>query len=77
MTTYNVDSKGTTCPGPITDLIRAYRKASNGDIIILQATDPGVVPDSKAWCGMTKNELVDAKENNGEYEVTIKVTAKK
>ena len=30
MTTYNVDSKGTACPGPITDLIRAYRKASNG-----------------------------------------------
>lgn len=77
MTTYNIDSKGTACPGPITDLIRAYRKASNGDLIILQATDPGVVPDAKAWCGMTKNELVNTREKGSEYEVTIKVTAKK
>ncbi len=77
MTTYNIDSRGTACPGPITDLIRSYRKAANGDMIILLATDPGVIPDAKSWCGATRNMLVDAKEKDGEYEVTIKVTAKK
>ena len=44
MRTMNVDSRGTACPGPITDLIRAYKKAENGDIIVLIANDPGSVP---------------------------------
>ena len=43
-----VDSRGTACPGPITDLLRAYRKASNGDVIELLATDPGVKADARA-----------------------------
>lgn len=77
MTVYNIDSRGTACPGPITDLIRAYRKSANGDTIILLATDPGVTSDAKAWCDATRNELVGTKETDGEYEVTIKVTAKK
>lgn len=77
MTKTTVDSRGTACPGPITDLIRAYRKASNGDIIELLATDVGIKSDAKAWCEKTKNELMDIKEDNGTYNVTIKIIAKR
>ncbi len=37
-----VDSRGSTCPGPITDLAMAYRRSKVGDVIELWATDPGV-----------------------------------
>jgi TusA-related sulfurtransferase len=37
-----VDSQGSTCPGPITDLAMAYRRSKVGDVIELWATDPGV-----------------------------------
>ncbi len=77
MVTHTVDSKGTSCPGPITDLIRAYRKANNGDIIELLATDPGVKADSKAWCERTGNELVEISEKDDVFTVRIKVTALK
>ncbi len=77
MTTHNVDSRGTACPGPITDLIRAYKKSILGDTIVLMANDPGVVPDSRAWCDRTKNELVSSVEKDGNFVVTIKVTGKK
>ena len=77
MTTYNVDSRGTACPGPITDLIRAYKKSVLGDTIVLVANDAGVVPDSRAWCDRTKNEFVSSAEQNGTITVTIKVTGKK
>lgn len=77
MTTHKVDSRGTSCPGPITDLIRAYRKASNGDTIELLATDPGVKADAKAWCERTKNELVDIKEENDVFTVHIKIVSKR
>ena len=77
MTTMNVDSRGTACPGPITDLIRAYKKSQNGDKIVLVANDPGVVPDSKAWCERTRNEFVGSREVDDYFEVTLKVTGKK
>ena len=35
-----VDSRGTSCPGPITDLFKAYRKAEVGDIIELPRDGP-------------------------------------
>lgn len=72
-----VDSRGTACPGPITDLLRAYRKANNGDVIELLATDPGVKADAKAWCERTTNELLNISEKNDIFTVEIKVTAKR
>lgn len=72
-----VDSRGTACPGPITDLLRAYRKANNGDVIELLATDPGVKADAKAWCERTNNELLSIKENNEVYTVEIRIAGKR
>jgi TusA-related sulfurtransferase len=72
-----IDSKGLACPGPITELIKAYKKAKNGDRIILYATDPGVKADSKAWCERTKNKLANIEEENGVFKVTIEIINKK
>lgn len=77
MTTIRIDSRGTACPGPITDLIRAYRKAANGDVIELLATDVGLKSDAKAWCDRTKNELVEISEKDGVYTATIKIVSKR
>lgn len=77
MTTHKVDSRGTACPGPITDLIRAYKKASNGDMIELLATDPGIRADAKAWCERTRNDLVDINEKDDVFTVHIKVVSKR
>ncbi len=77
MAVINVDSRGSACPGPITDLVRAYKKAQNGDIIELLATDSGIKADAKAWCERTGNELLEIKEENGVYTVRIKIVSKK
>ncbi len=77
MAVINVDSRGSACPGPITDLVKAYKRANNGDTIELLATDPGIKADSKAWCERTGNELLGIEENNGEYKVKILVKSKK
>ena len=77
MTPLTVDSRGTACPGPITDLIRSYRKASNGDTIELLATDVGIKSDAKAWCERTGNELVEVTENSGMYKIVIRIKGKR
>jgi len=57
-----VDSRGSACPGPITDLAMAYRRSKVGDVIELWATDPGVKSDVRAWAAKTKNEVVSIDE---------------
>ena len=71
-----VDARNMACPGPITRLVKAYRKAKNGDIIEVLASDPGFKPDVEAWCKRTGNELVELTEENGIIKAVIKVTAK-
>ncbi|HDH07205.1 MAG TPA: sulfurtransferase TusA family protein [Thermoproteales archaeon] len=75
--TYTVDARGMACPGPISALIRTYRKAKNGDIIEVLATDPGFKPDVQAWVQRTGNELISLTEEGGVIRALIKVTAKK
>ncbi len=58
-------------------LIRAYKQSNNGDEIVILANDPGVVPDSKAWCIRTRNEFVGSTQKGWDIEVKIKVTGKR
>ena len=72
-----VDSRGSFCPGPITDLYKAYRKANVGDVIELLATDPAAKSDVQAWARKTGNEVLEIKEENGYIKIVVKVTSKR
>ncbi|MFP3143451.1 MAG: sulfurtransferase TusA family protein [Caldisphaera sp.] len=72
-----VDARGLSCPGPITNLTKAYRDAKNGDVLEIWATDPGFKSDIKAWIERTKNELVDLREEKDKIVAIVKITAKK
>jgi tRNA 2-thiouridine synthesizing protein A len=68
-----VDSRGSACPGPITDLSMAYRRSKVGDVIELWATDPGVKSDVRAWAAKTKNEVVSIDEQPDKIVATLKI----
>lgn len=72
-----VDARGMACPGPITKLVRAYRRAKPGDLIEVLATDPGFKPDVEAWAKRTGNEIVELSEEDGVIRAVIRVTGKK
>ncbi len=72
-----VDARGMACPGPISALTKAYRKAKNGDTIEILATDPGFKPDVQAWVERTRNELVELTEKDGVIKAVIKIIGKK
>ncbi|MCC6028940.1 sulfurtransferase TusA family protein [Candidatus Korarchaeum cryptofilum] len=71
-----VDARGLTCPGPLTNLIKAYRKANVGDIIEVLATDPGFKPDLEAWARRTENEIISVSEEGGVIRALIRVKKK-
>ena len=72
-----VDARGMACPGPISKLTRAYRRAKPGDIIEVIATDPGFEPDVRAWVERTGNRLLELRKEDGEIRAIIEVTAKR
>jgi len=72
-----VDSRGSFCPGPITDLFRAYRNSQLGDVIELLATDPAARADVTAWTQKSGNELLDIVDEQGYIRILIKITKKR
>ena len=71
-----VDSRGTMCPGPITDLFRAYRNANIGDIIELQATDPAARSDTEAWARRSGNEIIAVIDEKDYLRIQVRIIKK-
>jgi tRNA 2-thiouridine synthesizing protein A len=72
-----IDSRGSFCPGPITDLFKAYRSSQLGDVIELLATDPAAKSDVSAWAKKSGNELVDIIDEQGYIRLIVKITKKR
>ena len=68
-----IDSRGSACPGPITDLAIAYRNSKIGDEIELWATDPGVKADIQAWASKTGNLVESITEDKDKITIMIKI----
>ena len=54
----NLDCKGMLCPMPIVKLAKAVKELDSGQVILLEATDPGAVPDVEAWSKNTGHPVV-------------------
>jgi tRNA 2-thiouridine synthesizing protein A len=68
----SLDLKGLSCPLPIVKTAKALKSLSSGDLVEVFATDPGSVPDFKAWSEATRNELVESSETGGVYRYVIR-----
>ena len=71
-----VDSRGTMCPGPITDLFKAYRNSNIGDVIELLATDPAAKGDTEAWAKHSGNELLAIVDEKDHVRIQIRIVRK-
>lgn len=71
-----VDSRGTMCPGPITDLFKAYRNSNIGDIIELLATDPAAKSDTQAWAKRSGNEILAIVDEKDYVRIQVRIVKK-
>jgi tRNA 2-thiouridine synthesizing protein A len=67
-----LDVKGLACPMPIAKTAKVIRSLQPGDLLEVVATDPGSVPDFRAWCANTRNELVEQTEDAGVFRFLIR-----
>lgn len=67
----SLDLKGLSCPIPIAKTAIAMKRLEPGELIEVFATDPGSVPDFKAWSQTTGNPLVESTEEGGVYRFVL------
>jgi TusA-related sulfurtransferase len=68
----SLNLKGMSCPLPIIKTAKAMKELRSGDLLEVFATDPGSVPDFKAWARATGNPLVEMGEEAGVFHFVLK-----
>lgn len=69
-----VDARGSFCPGPLMEMIKAYKEAKTGDIISVYSTDNGTKKDAPAWINKSGNELIGVFDRDGFVEIVMRKT---
>ncbi len=68
----SLNLKGLSCPLPIVKTAKAMKDVAPGDMVEVFATDPGSVPDFKAWAQSTGNQLVESTQEGAVYRFVLK-----
>jgi tRNA 2-thiouridine synthesizing protein A len=68
----SLNLKGLSCPMPIIKTAKAMKDLYPGQLVEVFATDPGSVPDFKAWARATGNPLVESSEEGGVFHFILK-----
>ena len=67
-----VDARGSFCPGPMMELIKAIRQAEVGEFIALLSSEPGTRNDVPAWITKAKHDLVEIIYEDGYDRYIVK-----
>lgn len=68
----DLDVKGLNCPLPILRTKKMLAEMDSGQVLRVQATDPGSLKDFPAFARQTGNELVEQREEGKVFEYYLK-----
>ena len=66
-----VDARGSFCPGPLMELIRAIREGAVGDVIAVYSSDSGSKSDIPRWVEKAGHRLVALDVRDGYDEIVV------
>ena len=69
--TRTVDARGSFCPGPLMELIRAIRESQVGDVIAVYSSDKGSKVDIPKWIEKAGHRLVSLETRDGYDEIIV------
>jgi len=68
------DARGLKCPIPVLKARKLIKELSPGDILEVDATDPGAPKDFAHFCDVTGNKLLDGSEPEpGVFRIRVEV----
>ncbi len=62
-----IDARGSQCPGPLMELVRAIKSAQVGEVIEVLSSDPGSAKDIPEWANKSGHKLIEIKDY-GDYK---------
>ena len=69
-----VDARGSFCPGPLMELIRAIRESTPGQVIAVYSSDSGSKIDIPKWVEKAGHRLVELARRDGYDEIIVEKT---
>jgi tRNA 2-thiouridine synthesizing protein A len=69
--TRTIDARGSYCPGPLMELIRAIREGQVGDVIAVLSSDAGSKSDIPKWVEKAGHRLVGLEARDGYDEIVV------
>ena len=73
-TTKTIDARGSFCPGPLMELIRAIRESGVGAVIAVLSSDSGSRTDIPKWVEKAGHRLVEIARRDGYDEIVVEKT---
>jgi tRNA 2-thiouridine synthesizing protein A len=70
-TTRTIDARGSYCPGPLMELIRAIREGKVGDVIAVYSSDSGSKLDIPKWIEEAGHRLIEIASRDGYDEIVV------
>jgi tRNA 2-thiouridine synthesizing protein A len=71
LVTRTVDARGSFCPGPLMELIRAIRESQVGDVIAVLSSDKGSKIDIPKWVEKAGHRLISVETFEGYDQIVI------
>jgi tRNA 2-thiouridine synthesizing protein A len=72
--TRTVDARGSFCPGPLMELIRAIRESEPGQVIAVYSSDSGSKLDIPKWVEKANHRLLGVETRDGYDEIVVEKT---
>jgi tRNA 2-thiouridine synthesizing protein A len=69
--TRTIDARGSFCPGPLMELIRAIRESQVGDVLAVYSSDAGSRTDIPMWVEKAGHRLVGLETRDGYDEIVV------
>lgn len=72
MSEHHLDAKGLKCPLPVLKARKALKPLGGGEILHVEATDPGARKDFASFCETAGHLLLESGEAGGVYRFAIR-----
>jgi TusA-related sulfurtransferase len=71
-----IDARGSSCPGPLMELVKAIKKARVGEVISVYSTDSGSRKDIPLWVEKAGHELIGIFDRGNYTEFIVRKLGK-
>ena len=70
---HQLDARRLLCPLPVIRTQNAVKNLQKGSILLVIATDPGVMHDIPAWCRVHGHQVLSAEKIDNEFHICLEV----